>query len=275
MFTTEQIIDIAKLSQALANNDIAKSALFGRRLDPLLPVKIYCVRKDVEWLYNLNPNNTDYFPLTSNFLYALCESYGLRAWAIISGAVTGTTVTPLTPSLISGGGAEWIQVRKADFANATDYEDDRLMGKSLSVDGNWIPRILTPTVEWEALPSGGVQILFPGFDSSSSEFGDNDIIIRILVNAEISDGVNPSTFAYNLSAITVIPNLASGTDYQVRTVIITPNGYDYDWGSDFIFSDNWPKQPLCNGVGTRQIYQFQYVPGIGDVCMGQSLNVTV
>ncbi len=50
--TTLQKINIAKLSQAYAAADIAKSGLYGGGCDLSLPRKIYCIRKNVEWLYN-------------------------------------------------------------------------------------------------------------------------------------------------------------------------------------------------------------------------------
>lgn len=51
--TIPQIIDVAKLSQAIASVDKGKSSLFGQLPDPTLPMKLYMERKAVEWRYDL------------------------------------------------------------------------------------------------------------------------------------------------------------------------------------------------------------------------------
>jgi len=56
MLTIPQIIEIAKISQYLSENDIAKKGLYGGGMDLLLPRKIYCVRKNVEWQQDVNPS---------------------------------------------------------------------------------------------------------------------------------------------------------------------------------------------------------------------------
>jgi hypothetical protein len=51
MYNILDIINIAKISQYLCENDIDKKGLFGGGVDLLLPRKIYNIRKSVEWLY--------------------------------------------------------------------------------------------------------------------------------------------------------------------------------------------------------------------------------
>lgn len=58
-YTVDEIINIAKVSQYLCSNDIDKKGLYGGGTDLKLPRKIYSVRKNVEWLYNLTPNLTE------------------------------------------------------------------------------------------------------------------------------------------------------------------------------------------------------------------------
>jgi len=57
--TVLQIINIAKISQYLAAQDVAKGSLFGNRITPDTPKILYMERKAVEWLYNLTPNLTE------------------------------------------------------------------------------------------------------------------------------------------------------------------------------------------------------------------------
>ena len=271
MFTVSEIIDIARLSQAFAANDIEQQGAFGGGMDLLLPQKLYTVRKDIQWMYGLDPNETT-LRETANYLYALCGKYAIEANASI--AAGGAVVVPIQPIPATGSTLNWIEVRKADFANATDYVDSRLVGKELSVLGSWLgSRLIEEGIEWEVINGGGVRILIDGFDSTA--FDDDTIVFRIDINGEIEVGGEQTVFNYDLSEVTVITNMPTGTNNPVRYVIIKPNGFAYTWGSDYVFTDNNPEQPDANGVGTKQIYTFMYVAGVGDVCIGQSLNVPI
>ena len=90
-YTIPQIISIAKVSQYLANDKAAKGALFGKVIDPQLGTKIYVTRKDVEQVYNLNPNYAG-LQEAANYLYSLCNP---AAWGIVNGGSGGGTVTPV------------------------------------------------------------------------------------------------------------------------------------------------------------------------------------
>jgi hypothetical protein len=82
-YTPRQVILIAKVSQYLAENDIDKKGLYGGGMDLLLPNKIYCVRKNVSWLYDQDDANST-LQATANYLLALCGRYGLAAQVILS-----------------------------------------------------------------------------------------------------------------------------------------------------------------------------------------------
>lgn len=92
--TVAQIINVAKISQYLAANDIAKGSLFGKRKIPITPQVLYMERKAVEWLYNLDSTDSS-LTLTANYLLSLCRGYNLQA-ANISGS--GGTVSPISPA---------------------------------------------------------------------------------------------------------------------------------------------------------------------------------
>ncbi len=91
--TVLQIINIAKVSQYLATIDIAKGSLWGGRLSPSTPRVLYMERKAVEWLYNLDPNNST-LPLTANYLYSLCRGYNLKARSVTG---SGGSISPVVP----------------------------------------------------------------------------------------------------------------------------------------------------------------------------------
>lgn len=96
-YTVAQIINIAKVSQYLAQNDVAKGRLFGPRKIPMSPQILYAERKAVEWLYNLDPTNTT-LTLTANYLYSLCRGYNLQAANIVNNG-GGGSVSPISPTL--------------------------------------------------------------------------------------------------------------------------------------------------------------------------------
>jgi len=88
------IIRIAKVSQYLSKIDVAKGSLFGKRIAPNTPQILYMERKAVEWLYNLDPDDTS-LTLTANYLYSLCRGYNLQAQNI-SGSGTVAPISPIT-----------------------------------------------------------------------------------------------------------------------------------------------------------------------------------
>lgn len=94
--TVAQIIDIAKVSQYLALNDVQKGSLFSPRVAPMTPQILYLERKAVEWMYDLDPGNSS-LPQTSAYLYSLCRGYNLQAQQI-SG--TAGSISPVNPAQI-------------------------------------------------------------------------------------------------------------------------------------------------------------------------------
>lgn len=94
--TVAQIIDIAKISQYLAQNDVLKGNLFSPPVARTTPQILYLERKAVEWMYNIDPANTSLVQ-TSQYLYSLCRGYNLQAQQI-SG--TAGTISPVVPAQI-------------------------------------------------------------------------------------------------------------------------------------------------------------------------------
>lgn len=95
MPSVSEIISIAKISQYLAANAIRNGGLFGAGIDPLLPRKLYNIRKDVEWLYDLDSSD-DTLISTANYLYALCAPFNGEASIIATANAGGVIVTPTT-----------------------------------------------------------------------------------------------------------------------------------------------------------------------------------
>jgi hypothetical protein len=273
-YTTAEVIDIAKVSQVLAAQFIATNGLYGGSgVDRRLPRMLYIERKSIEWLYGLDPTDTSLVG-TTNYVYALCGRFGLVAARIIASG-NGGTVAPITPP--EGFSFEYlIPITASQFANATEYNDTRIVGKTLQIFWNNVNRYIElADGEWTYTPTG-IQILIDGFDSTTTNA---DAIFKIYIvnptendeDADSGTGLN-----YNLTANTAIPNLTPGNDFEERTVAIIPNGFDYTWGSTFAFSDNWPEQPSATAANTFQLYTFRFstITNLW-ACVNQSLNIPI
>lgn len=105
MPSVSDIIDIAKISQYLINLDILKGGLYANGIDLNLPNKIYSVRKNVEWLYELD-NTDSSLTETSNYLYALCAPYSFKAQIILNGGSGTTPIIPVNPP----SGYSWTRI---------------------------------------------------------------------------------------------------------------------------------------------------------------------
>lgn len=78
------VILYAEISQYLCLVDIQKGGLYADGIDLTLPRKIYLVRKNLSWLYNLDPTDDRLIPI-ANYLYWLCDR-----WVLIAQNITGS-----------------------------------------------------------------------------------------------------------------------------------------------------------------------------------------
>ena len=90
------IISIAKISEYLAQNDANKGSLFGPRIAPITAQILYVERTGIEYIYNLDPQNST-LTLTGNYLLSLCRGYNLRAQKILD-ENGGGSVSPINPA---------------------------------------------------------------------------------------------------------------------------------------------------------------------------------
>src|SRR6478736_765137 len=95
MLTVEEFIQIGKVSQFLTANHIAKTGLWGSGLDLRRPRLLYMVRKNVEWMYDLDPTNETLVD-TANYLYAISWQ-NLRAQRILNISGGGGSISPINP----------------------------------------------------------------------------------------------------------------------------------------------------------------------------------
>lgn len=95
MPSISEILDIARISQYLSYIDILRSKTYNGTVDKQLPRKLYCVRKSVEWMFDLDPTDETLIG-AANYLYALCAPYNGQASIIAASGSGGVIVNPTT-----------------------------------------------------------------------------------------------------------------------------------------------------------------------------------
>jgi hypothetical protein len=266
MSEISDIITIAKVAQPLAMAGQEKAGLYGGVVKRDLATHIYCVRKNVEWLNALSSTDST-LPKTARYLYALCAPYSMAAQVIINLSGGGTVIRPAVETVASSS-IGWLRITSIDFTNTTDYINAELADLEYRIYANWIARYLEPT-EWAYASGGGFSILIPGFDATAESY-ELFIDVKGAIPLAQVTGVR-----YDLDANAfVIPNLHVGVSFEEQTVEVFPNGFTYDWDTNFLFSETWAKQPDAIAVSTLQVYTFRFLSSIGKwICVGQSINV--
>jgi hypothetical protein len=181
------ILDIARVSAYLISIDIAKGSLFGQRVDPRWPLRLFLVRRNVEWLQGLDATHPTLRD-TANYLFDLCGGYAARALRIMTtagvvpgdGSAGGGVVLPTpSPSAYTLDFEYLIELSGADFAlttltadgRATRYDNPKIVGKDLVVMApDIVQRSLLVGVEWQPTATG-IEILIEGFDAATAHLG--------------------------------------------------------------------------------------------------------
>lgn len=287
ILSISDIIEIGKVSTYLSLNYVDKSALFkgGAVIKPTPPNLITMSWYALEWGYDGNSGAQTDASLrqTGNYCYWLYGKFQLEAQRVINGSGGGGSVIP-TPS---GGSLpnpyDW-RVGIVTTADAPLKEGDTTVtldgtngtrdfrGYNIDFYRGGQPDYTTPTPDgtvyysWNRVT--GVFTLLNGAAQLDEQ-------MRISLNlgiATASPASDPQTITYNLTTDTEISNPTNNN--LVISVIITPNGFNYTWASDFIFSDNWPVQDGAIAVDTIQVYNFAKINSRW-ICIGQSLNIPV
>lgn len=109
-----------------------------------------------------NPLDTDYqLRDNANYLYNLCNKYVAEAKGIYYGS--GEIINPSQPF------AGLIRITSINFANATEYNNQNIVGRDIQVFWNDISRYLVPNTEWQ-FTATGIKILVEGFDAQTSDY---------------------------------------------------------------------------------------------------------
>lgn len=128
--TISEIIPIAELSQTYAVNDIYKRGLFGGGVDANLARKIYCVRKNVDFMYNIDPTYST-LDGCGKFLYAICSPYSAKAATTLANAQGGGGTSVVVPN---GNNYAWYSLVTTFGDETIDINDTAFFARGVLVD---------------------------------------------------------------------------------------------------------------------------------------------
>lgn len=225
--TVADIIDYAKLCQYISSNAIQNDGLYGGGEDYLLPRKLYCVRKNVEWLYDRDPSDSTLFE-TSRYLYALCNKYIFKAKSIVN---HGGSVSPVLPDDSDCTGLVYITAADFEADGKTVYRPD-WDGKALQIFWNNVNRFIIPP-EWQYVAGGGFKILLP--DDFDANGNNNDCQFMVFVGCFNPGALFiPAAFPINeyiiYPALTTDPLVFSWTAYYQNKYGVGSFDVNIDYG---------------------------------------------
>lgn len=282
LLTIPEIIEMGKISTYLAANYVSKGKFWGGTIiKPTPPTLITMSWYALEWGYDNNSGAQTDASLrdTANYCYWLYGMFQLQAQQIAGGSGGGSVIP--TPS---GGSLpnpyDWI-VGTVTTADAPLKEGDLTItfdGTNGTRDfrGYNINFFRSSLTEYTTNPQDGAT--YYTWNRATGEFTlstaaaltERMRITPVLGIATALPSSDPQTITYNLTTDTEIANPTNNN--LVISVIITANGFNYTWASDFVFSDNWPEQPGQNAANAIQIYNFAKINSRW-ICIGQSLNI--
>lgn len=176
MPSVARILQIAPMACVLSANASAKGQLFGGKVDPLNPQRIYNVYKVLKTIYDKDPNY-DGLQVRADYLYELLKKYALRAAAIVDGG-GGGSVAPPTPTPDSN--IYPFIITSVDFeSDGVSYNNPDIVGDNLMIFINeWSQQWLTAPASF-VYTATGIKIVLIGFDANTADF---TIVIQKLNN---------------------------------------------------------------------------------------------
>lgn len=94
-------LNIARICQYLAADGNSKKLLLqGGGNRPAQSALLNIVRESVQWLYDLNPNDSG-LPKQANYMYSLCNPYVHQAEIIAGAGMAGVVINPSTGNLVT------------------------------------------------------------------------------------------------------------------------------------------------------------------------------
>jgi len=161
MPTPAVTIQIGQISTVLASADVAKGNLFGKRIDPQLPVILYVETDILNAIYTADSTWED-LQEVADYVYALCGRYTAKALNIINGGGGGVSPSP-TPIQYYP-----IYITQANFTTSTFYPNTNIFGNNILIFVNEYNRYLLAS-EF-TVSSTGITITEANFNASVNDY---------------------------------------------------------------------------------------------------------
>jgi len=151
MLSVPSIIEIAKVSQYLAQNDIDNKGLYGGGIDLNLPQKLYNIRKSVEWMYGQD-NTEPSLEATSEYLLAMCAKYrALAQINLLPQIITSTLDNFGEVNVGLNSDAQFFTIRATGltppgYFDINSYTNFEISDDGVTWTGNLFPSYTTNTV---------------------------------------------------------------------------------------------------------------------------------
>jgi hypothetical protein len=275
MPSTTTTTNTAKVSQYLAAVDIMKGGLFGSKINENWDVDLYMERKAVEWAYDQSATYENIYE-TTQYLYWLCYKTNRAQYIINSN--TGGELAPVQSPDDCCIDLYPIHITQDDFEDdGVSYNNSDIVGDNIMIFVNqvsqtwWFSGGSNPGFVYT---STGIRITIPGFDATLYEY---DIVIEKLGSADASPSDTPNVVNYNLTENdTPIEGVNATIDGQIITITVQPNGFTYNFDSNYFIAGDQPALQTPTNENTINIFNFQYIAAANKLLLiGTSLNIPV
>jgi len=254
--TTKQIINIAKVSEYLAQNAVTTNEIFNTgSLDPSLPQKIYAENAALAWCYTNNPTEPT-LTQVANWVYQLCGYYGVLARSIVTQSSGNIIYNPTTGELLNG-----ILMVQNQFTIGESNAPLAVGGTTFTItDSRIVAGSFLMTVDGLQIPQGATNQ-----NSYTILYSSSSIIVTLNFPAQAGQvfiyEYNKGLATSNTSGKTLQPTLyhtfvGSASSYAFSQLINVPI-------TDLVLvsRDTQVKQPVL--TSTSNMNQIQYTPSTG------------
>ena len=307
MLSVPSIIEIAKVSQYLAQNDIDDKGLYGGGIDLNLPQKLYNIRKSVEWMYDQD-NTEPSLAETSEYLLALCAKYRALAQINLTPQIIASTVNNFGEINVGLDSEAQIFTVRGNSLNAPGYFEIQVVAGTfeISLDGvTWFDNAIFPyptyststvapfnvyvrfTPSTEGYQQGQILILpYPTTPGQST--GDGAAVFLEGTGVEATLTASPSSLTFPTTAVlgsSLSEFNLSGVYLETPpdNIVVTPPSNNYQLSLDGITYSSSLNVPYASATLANTSIYVKFIPqstGVksGNITIvggGDSINVAV
>ena len=299
MLSVPSIIEIAKVSQYLAQNDIDDKGLYGGGIDLNLPQKIYNIRKSVEWMYDQDSTEPS-LGATSEYLLALCSKYRSLAQLNLQPQIITSTLNNFGEVNVGlSSDAQFFTIRATGlnppgYFDINSYTNFEISDDGVSWTGTLFPSYTTSTVapfrvyvRFSPASSGYKQDYINILSVDGGTQG-NALVFTEGTGVEAALTASPSSLTFPTTAVlgsSLSEFNLSGVHLETPpgNIVVTPPSNNYQLSLDGITYSSSLNVPYVSATLASTIIYVKFIPqstGVksGNITIvggGDSINVAV